>query len=153
MEMTKKDVQESGPERAHDQRGHAWKGSWNRPMLVNEKGIHPFTIARMTDHNVRGSNGDFVNPISSRSRRLIMKRNVGVRERYGRIGVGVLSGVGAIFLPAGTVVRAALGIIGLAGLGTGVTRYCPANQILGIDNYGGAETEKEKNQEKPAAAA
>ena len=33
---------------------HAWKGAWNRPMKIDERGLHPFTIARMTDHNVRG---------------------------------------------------------------------------------------------------
>lgn len=33
---------------------HAWRGSWNRPMLVDENSLHPFTVARMTDHNVRG---------------------------------------------------------------------------------------------------
>jgi hypothetical protein len=34
---------------------HAWKGSWKRPMKVDEDGLHPFTVARMTDHNVKGS--------------------------------------------------------------------------------------------------
>lgn len=65
-----------------------------------------------------------------------MKRNVGNRERYARIGVGILSGVGAIFLPASNAVRVLLGVIGLGGLGTGASRYCPVNQALGIDNYG-----------------
>jgi hypothetical protein len=34
---------------------HAWIGSWNRPMLIDEDKVHPFTVARMTDHNVRGN--------------------------------------------------------------------------------------------------
>lgn len=34
---------------------HAWRGTWNRPMLIDESTQHPFTIARMTNHNVRGS--------------------------------------------------------------------------------------------------
>jgi hypothetical protein len=34
---------------------HAWKGTWKRPMKLDEKSLHPFTVARMTDHNVRGS--------------------------------------------------------------------------------------------------
>lgn len=33
---------------------HAWRGAWNRPMHVDENELHPFTVARMTDHNVRG---------------------------------------------------------------------------------------------------
>lgn len=33
---------------------HAWRGTWSRPMKIDEKSIHPFTLARMTDHNVRG---------------------------------------------------------------------------------------------------
>ena len=33
---------------------HAWHGSWSRPMSIDEGGLHPFTIARMTDHNVSG---------------------------------------------------------------------------------------------------
>ena len=33
---------------------HAWEGTWSRPMKISEKGLHPFTIARMTDHNVTG---------------------------------------------------------------------------------------------------
>lgn len=34
---------------------HAWRGSWDRPMKVDENLLHPFTVARMTDHNVRGT--------------------------------------------------------------------------------------------------
>lgn len=34
---------------------HAWRGSWNRPMYLDENALHPFTVARMTDHNVKGS--------------------------------------------------------------------------------------------------
>jgi hypothetical protein len=37
---------------------HAWKGVWNRPMKIDERGLHPFTIARMTDHNVRGTDAE-----------------------------------------------------------------------------------------------
>ncbi|MEK6556464.1 MAG: hypothetical protein AABZ31_14545 [Bdellovibrionota bacterium] len=33
---------------------HAWNGSWERPMKMDEDTLHPFTVARMTDHNVRG---------------------------------------------------------------------------------------------------
>jgi hypothetical protein len=37
---------------------HAWKGTWNRPMKIDEDSLNPFTVARMTDHNVRGSDDD-----------------------------------------------------------------------------------------------
>ena len=33
---------------------HAWKGAWERPVEIDENEVHPFTVARMTDHNVRG---------------------------------------------------------------------------------------------------
>jgi hypothetical protein len=33
---------------------HAWRGTWDRPLFVDENTRHPFTIARMTDHNVKG---------------------------------------------------------------------------------------------------
>jgi hypothetical protein len=33
---------------------HEWRGTWKRPVRVDEKTQHPFTLARMTDHNVKG---------------------------------------------------------------------------------------------------
>lgn len=33
---------------------HAWRGVWNRPMYMDEDTMHPFNVARMTNHNVRG---------------------------------------------------------------------------------------------------
>lgn len=45
--------QEQEHEPAHE---HAWKGSWDRPVKVDEDSFDPLTIARMTDHNVRGEN-------------------------------------------------------------------------------------------------
>lgn len=36
---------------------HAWRGTWDRPMNIDEDSHDPFTIARMTDRNVRGVNG------------------------------------------------------------------------------------------------
>lgn len=80
-----------------------------------------------------------------------MKRNVGERERYGRLGLGVLSGAGAIFLPVGTVVQVLLGVVAVAGLATGTSRYCPINQAFGIDNYGKGERTKEVSKTGHAA--
>jgi hypothetical protein len=33
---------------------HAWSAVWSRPMKIDERKLHPFTVARMTDHNVKG---------------------------------------------------------------------------------------------------
>lgn len=37
---------------------HAWKGTWERPVKVDEDSFDPLTVARMTDHNVRGSDDE-----------------------------------------------------------------------------------------------
>jgi hypothetical protein len=56
--MPKSQSGKQGPEQAREPQvpnhSHAWRGSWNRPMGIDERSHHPFTIARMTDHNVRG---------------------------------------------------------------------------------------------------
>jgi hypothetical protein len=31
-----------------------WKPAWSRPLKIDERSLDPFTVARMTDHNVRG---------------------------------------------------------------------------------------------------
>lgn len=61
-----------------------------------------------------------------------MIRNVGTLDRYARIAAGTaLMGAGAASPePVGTV--AGLGTGGIA-LTTGVTGYCPAYDIVGID--------------------
>jgi hypothetical protein len=40
--------------RAAGQPKGEWKGSWSRPMKVDPASLDPLTVARMTDHNVRG---------------------------------------------------------------------------------------------------
>ncbi|HHT02671.1 MAG TPA: DUF2892 domain-containing protein [Firmicutes bacterium] len=57
-----------------------------------------------------------------------MKCNVGKTEQMVRIGIGL-----AILL-LGFSSRRWWAIIGLAPIITGVTRYCPANDLLGISN-------------------
>ena len=32
----------------------AFKGSWERPVKIDQESTDPLTLARMTDHNVRG---------------------------------------------------------------------------------------------------
>ncbi|MFC5530644.1 YgaP family membrane protein [Cohnella yongneupensis] len=57
-----------------------------------------------------------------------MKCNVGKTEQIIRISAGV----GILFL--GISFKNWWGLIGLAPILTGATRYCPANTVLGIDN-------------------
>ncbi|UUZ82047.1 DUF2892 domain-containing protein [Paenibacillus sp. P26] len=57
-----------------------------------------------------------------------MNCNVGKTEQAVRIAVG-----SAIVL-AGLYYRSWWGLIGLAPILTGATRYCPANAVLGIQN-------------------
>lgn len=57
-----------------------------------------------------------------------MKCNVGKTEQVIRIGSG------AIIVLMGLYYRSWWGIIGLAPIITGATRYCPLNALLGINN-------------------
>lgn len=68
-----------------------------------------------------------------------MKRNVGPREQLFRIGIGSAALAGAAFLPNLRRWRWVLGAWGLANLASGLTRYCPSNQLTGIDNTQGHE--------------
>lgn len=68
-----------------------------------------------------------------------MKQNVGPREQLLRIGVGSLALAGAALLPKLRSWRWLIGAWGLANLASGLTRYCPSNQLTGIDNTQGKE--------------
>ncbi|MEB3103772.1 YgaP family membrane protein [Ferviditalea candida] len=57
-----------------------------------------------------------------------MKCNVGKTEQVIRITIGI------IIVFVGLYYRSWWGLIGLAPIITGATRYCPANAILGIQN-------------------
>jgi hypothetical protein len=50
----KNTVEKPGPE----DHSHEWHETWNRPMHIDERGQHPFTVARMTDHNVKGRDNE-----------------------------------------------------------------------------------------------
>lgn len=63
-----------------------------------------------------------------------MKPNVGPRERYVRIGIGILSAIAAITVARSKQTSALLGAIAASGIETGLSRYCPVNTLLGIDN-------------------
>lgn len=68
-----------------------------------------------------------------------MKHNVGPREQLFRIGVGSAAVLGAVLIPKLRRWRWLLGSWGLANIATGLTRYCPSNQLTGIDNTEGKE--------------
>jgi DUF2892 family protein len=68
-----------------------------------------------------------------------MKHNVGPREQLFRIGVGSAAVLGAVLIPKLRRWRWFLGSWGLANIATGLTRYCPSNQLTGIDNTEGNE--------------
>jgi hypothetical protein len=68
-----------------------------------------------------------------------MKHNVGPREQVFRIVVGFVALTGAALMPKLRRWRWFLGGWGLANIATGLTRYCPSNQLTGIDNTEGKE--------------
>jgi hypothetical protein len=68
-----------------------------------------------------------------------MKHNVGPREQLFRIIIGSAALLGAAMVPKLRRWRWLLGTWGLANITTGLTRYCPSNQLTGIDNTKGNE--------------
>ncbi len=62
-----------------------------------------------------------------------MQCNVGSKERIARIGLGLLAGGVAVSGSVSGWVQGILGVVGLAGLATGITRYCPVNQMVGYN--------------------
>ena len=68
-----------------------------------------------------------------------MKPNVGPREQVFRISIGCAAIATALLLPKLGNWRWLLGGWGLANVATGITRYCPSNQLTGIDNTAGNE--------------
>ena len=68
-----------------------------------------------------------------------MKSNVGPREQLFRICIGSAALAAAALIPKLRRWRWMLGTWGLANIATGITRYCPSNQLTGIDNAKGSE--------------
>jgi hypothetical protein len=62
---------------------------------------------------------------------MLIKCNVGIRERQLRFVAGAAAAVGAYYAPE-PMSKTALGVLGLFGLLTGMSRYCPLNQAFGI---------------------
>ena len=68
-----------------------------------------------------------------------MKQNVGPREQLFRITIGSAALISAALLPKLRGWRWLLATWGLANVTTALTRYCPSNQLTGIDNTQGNE--------------
>jgi len=63
-----------------------------------------------------------------------MKPNVGEKEARYRIGVGVAAAIAALTLSKSKSLSAFLGMVAASGIETGLSRYCPMSELLGIDN-------------------
>ncbi len=63
-----------------------------------------------------------------------MTCNVGPRERIIRLASGMALGAVAAGKPMSTWKRIGLGAVAVAQIVTATTRYCPVNQLFGIDN-------------------
>lgn len=68
-----------------------------------------------------------------------MKHNVGPREQLFRMVIGSAALLAAALMPKLRRWRWWLGGWGIANIAAGLTRYCPSNQLTGIDNTGGNE--------------
>ena|SRR5436190_22700087 len=68
-----------------------------------------------------------------------MKQNVGPHEQMFRISIGSAAVMVALLSPKLSGWRWLLGAWGLANIATAITRYCPSNQLTGIDNTAGDE--------------
>lgn len=62
---------------------------------------------------------------------MLIKCNVGIYERQLRFAAGLAAGYAAYRAPD-PITKALLGVLGIFGIGTGATRYCPVNQLLGV---------------------
>lgn len=72
-----------------------------------------------------------------------MKLNVGGIDRTGRIVVGIVLVLVAVFAPIGTIWQIVAGVIAAVALVTAAVQFCPANALLGIDTYKGGDAGKE----------
>jgi hypothetical protein len=73
-----------------------------------------------------------------------MTQNVGPKERYLRLAVGLAAAYAATKTTGWT--RSALSSMAVSGIGTALTRYCPMNEAMGrralsIDEEGERDTE------------
>lgn len=57
--------------------------------------------------------------------------NVGGTDRIARLSIGSLLLGAGLIAPTSRAIRIAIGVLGAAGLVTGLARYCPASKALG----------------------
>jgi hypothetical protein len=62
-----------------------------------------------------------------------MKPNVSQKESYVRIGVGIVAGLIAMRTKS-KIASTLLGAVAASGIETGLSRYCPLSDFLGVDN-------------------
>lgn len=60
-----------------------------------------------------------------------MLRNVGPKERIARIAAGAFAAIAARKFARSRSARTVLGMVAASGLGSGLSSYCPMNQLLG----------------------
>jgi hypothetical protein len=63
-----------------------------------------------------------------------MRCNVGPRERVIRLAAGMATAAIALSRPMSPWKRVGLGSVAAAEIITAITRYCPVNQLVGMDN-------------------
>jgi len=78
-----------------------------------------------------------------------MQCNVGPNEQLARLALGCGT-IGAALMARSRAGRLALGTIGLAELYTGLTRYCPMNALLGVNNCAESGRLEEARSRQPA---
>ena len=61
-----------------------------------------------------------------------MKKNVGLLDRFFRLGIGVLS-LSIVFASPGFILQLIFGVTALFTLATSILAYCPINEKLGLD--------------------
>ncbi len=71
-----------------------------------------------------------------------MIRNVGGLDRTARIVLGIVLVLVGLFAPLEMTWRIVALVVGIIGLATGGSRYCPLNQALGINTAEGEQTGK-----------
>ena len=61
-----------------------------------------------------------------------MRKNVGLLDRFFRLGIGVLS-LSIVFASLGFILQFIFGVTALFTLATSLLGYCPINEKLGLD--------------------
>ncbi len=74
-----------------------------------------------------------------------MKKNVGLLDRFFRLGVGFLS-LSIAFISKDPFLFILFGIVAVLGMGTGILGYCPINDKFGLD------TRKKKEDKKNSSS-